>query len=473
SGLSVALSDSLPVLAITGFEPSYGIGKGGLGETTGLNRTPDSQTLFAAITKKTYMIEHADQACDVLEEAVNTAYEGRPGPVHIHLPFDISHDEVSNYRDIKLEIKPVEALPKEIRQFAEALSGFLIQDKKIIALVGYGCIRSNAQTELIQLLETFQIPFMTTMDAKGIFPESHPLYLGMTGAAGDPGAKKALVDADVVLALGNSFSKWQTWRWVDGVYNTKTLMQINIDKQARDRVYHADYFLLSDIKLALINLLKELSLQGISREKITINSQKHTEMPLDLKPGIIHPGTLAMEIAKYLPGNSILLGDAGSHMLWLAAYVRMSKYQNYQNPGIFGPMAANVNAAIGTQLATPDRRVIVGCGDGDYQMAGFELMTAVENKIPIIWIIFNNGEYNIIKMMHLKNFNGREVYNHFLNPDFVAYAKACGANGFRVEKIEDFGPAFESALKDNKPSIIDVVVDPDTKPPFGLFVPPQ
>jgi len=473
SGLSVAYSDSLPILAITGFEPAMGRGKGGLGETTGLNRTPDSQALFAAITKKTFMIDRPEVTCDVLEEAINVAYAGRPGPVHIHLPFDISHDQVPNYRDIKLNIQKVQALPKEISQFSQALAQFVKQKKKMIALVGYGCIRSHAQAEVLQMIEKLQIPFMTTMDAKGIIPEDHPLYLGMTGASGDPGAKKALTEANVVIALGNSFSKWQCWRWVEGIYDEKILMQVNIDPFARDRVYHADYFLLSDIKSALTAILQDPAFEGVSADKRIVESQKHTDLPVERKEGIMHPADLAVEIGKYLPEKSILLGDAGAHMLWLAAYTRMTKYQNYQNPGIFGPMAANVNAAIGTQLANPDRRVIVGCGDGDYQMAGFELMTAVENKVPIIWIIFNNNEYNIIKMMHLKNFNGREVFNKFLNPNFIEYAHACGANGFKVEKVEEFGPAFEKALASDKPSIIDVVVDPETKPPFGLFAPPK
>jgi acetolactate synthase-1/2/3 large subunit len=162
------------------------------------------------------------------------------------------------------------------------------------------------------------------------------------------------------------------------------------------------------------------------------------------------------------------MGDAGAHMLWLAGFMQLNSGQNYQNPGIFGPMASNVNAAIGVKLSNPQRPVIVGCGDGDYQMAGFELMTAVEHKVPITWIIFNNGEYGVIKMMQKRNFN-YEAFNNFLNPDFAAYARACGALGFRVEKLEEFGKAFEEALASNRPSVIDVIVDPDIYPPFSLF----
>jgi acetolactate synthase-1/2/3 large subunit len=119
-------------------------------------------------------------------------------------------------------------------------------------------------------------------------------------------------------------------------------------------------------------------------------------------------------------------------------------------------------------LANPDRRVIVGCGDGDYEMSGFEILTAIQNKIPIIWIILNNSEFNIIKLFNLAA-HGKEVFNHIICPDFAKYAEACGANGFRVEKLGDFAPAFQAALASDKPSIIDVIIDPDPVMPFKFW----
>jgi len=472
SGLSVALSDSLPVLAISGYETSEGKGKGGLGETTGLNRTPDSQKMFSALTKKAFIIEKPHQTCDILEEAVNLAFEGRPGPVHLHIPFDISRDEVPNFRKIKLDIKPVLPLQKEIIQFADVLENAIKKKKKILAIVGYGCIRSHAEAVMLEFIEAFQIPFINTMDAKGIIQENHPLSLGMTGSSGDPGAKQALIEADIVMAIGNSFSKWQTWKWVEGIYDDKTLMQINIDKNAINRVYKADYFMISDIKPAISGLTNELKRRKISAEKLNPVINKYINAPIERTGNKIHPAELCREISKYLPERSIILGDAGSHMLWLASNMQLNKGQNYQNPGIFGPMASNVNASIGVYYGSKNRKVIVGCGDGDYQMAGFELMTAVENKVPVVWIIFNNGEFNVIKMIHQRNNNGQEVFNHFLNPDFAAYAKACGAKGYRVEKIEQFGPAFLEALESNEPVIIDVIIESEVYPPFGLFKKP-
>jgi acetolactate synthase-1/2/3 large subunit len=468
SGLSVALSDSLPVLAISGYETSEGVGKGGLGETTGLNRTPDSQTVFAAITKKSFLIQKASQTCDILEEALNIAFEGRPGPVHIHLPFDISRAEVPNYRDIEVEVKPVLPLPKQVTEFAAMLERALAEKKKIVALLGYGCIRSHAEGELLAFVEKFQIPFMTTMDAKGILPENHPLSLGMTGASGDPGARQALFEADVVLAIGNSFSKWQTWRWAQGLYDDKMLLQINIDKAAINRVYPADLALISDVKPAIVGITQALEKRVKSVETASPVIEKYFDGPIQYSGDKIHPAELVRKISAFLPENSIMLGDAGNHMIWLAAYTQLNQGQNYQNPGIFGPMASNVSAAIGAQCANPHRRVIVGCGDMGYQMAGFELMTALQYQIPVIWIIFNNGEYNVIKMMHQKNY-GKEVFNKFLNPNFADYARVCGALSYRIEKLSDFEAAFQEALAANQPALLDVVVEPDVFPPFGLI----
>ena len=161
------------------------------------------------------------------------------------------------------------------------------------------------------------------------------------------------------------------------------------------------------------------------------------------------------------------MGDAGGHMLWLSAYLHLTKEQIYQNPGSFGPMASHVNGAIGVKCANPDRQVIVGCGDGGYLMAGFELLTAVQNNIPVIWIIFNNGEFNIIKKFQL-NAHGDHAFMKFTNPDYVAYAKACGAKGYRVEKLSDFAGAFREALESNLPTIIDVVVESEIYPPYSL-----
>ncbi|MBN1886893.1 MAG: thiamine pyrophosphate-binding protein [Thermoflexales bacterium] len=467
SGMAVAYYDSLPVLGITGYTSAGARGKGALNESTGLNRTPDSHKMFAATTKKAYILEDPDQTCDILEEAINIAFEGRPGPVHIHIPKDVTGATVSNFREIKLEVKPALPQEKKIRAFADRLAKAMAGKEQTAVLIGYGAVRSHAEKELLEFVERFQLPFMTTMDAKGILPEDHPLSLGVYGTAGDPGARRYFDGASLILALGNSFAENATFAFKPDLYQNKTLMHVNIDGNEIGKVYEADFGMVSDVKLAVAGIMRALAGQVGAVEPRQIDKEKWHDMPIDYGGAKVHPGEMVKLISRNLPENSIVLGDAGSHMLWLNCYLQLTKNQRYQNPGSFGPMASHTNGAIGVKCAHPDKHVIAGVGDGCYLMAGFELLTAVQYNIPVVWVIFNNGEFNVIKKF-LINMYGEHAFMQFGNPDYVAYAKACGAEGHRVEKLEDFEPAFVTALKSNRPTLIDVAVESEVYPPFSL-----
>lgn len=468
SGMAVALSDSLPILAITGYTSMSQRGKGALNESTGLSRTPDSHAMFTATTKKSYIIERAEDTCDILEDAINTAFEGRPGPVHIHIPKDITTAEVTNFRPIKLNIQPVVADNTSIEQAAASLGEAIKSGKKTLALIGYGCVRSEAAKELLQLVETYNIPFVQTMDAKGLLPENHPLCLGMYGSSGDEAANKYFDEAETVIAMGNSFAQNATFAFRPDLYDGKTLIHINIDPHEIGKVYKADVAVVSDIKPALQGLLAKLSEMNIAKPQLpTLPTGHYYDHPDHKDARLLYPGDVVKVLSRNLPKDAIVMGDAGSHMLWLSCYLQLNGNQRYQNPGSFGPMASHTNGCIGVKCANPDKVVIAGIGDGCYQMAGFELMTAVQYNIPVIWVIFNNSEFNIIKKF-LLNMYGDEAYMTFDNPDFVKYAEACGAKGWHVESLADFEQALQEAIKLNKPCIIDVLVDNNEYPPFNL-----
>ncbi|MDI6401363.1 thiamine pyrophosphate-binding protein [Balneolaceae bacterium ANBcel3] len=471
SGLCVAYSDSLPILSFPAFTPKEFRGMGDLGDSGGMNRTPDGQAIFSAATKKSFILENPEYTCDILEEAIHLMFEGRPGPVNINVDYSIFDAEVKNYRPIKLVKNPVLALQKKVDQFAEAIAEIIRNDKKILVLLGYGCVRSKAEKTVQAFLEEYQLPFCTTMDGKGLLPEDHALCLGVSGVSGDPGVKEYLKSADAVIAIGNSFTKWATWRFRKDIFDQKLLFHINIDENEINKVYKADYGMVSDAGPAVSAIHDKLKTLVPEKSKKVFGKERHRDKPLVQEGEKIHPGMLAKEISRLLPEKSIILGDAGNHMLWLHAFMSLNEGQNYQNPGSFGPMAANVNAAVGVKYANPDRPVVVACGDGDYQMSGFELMTAVEHNVPVVWIIFNNGDYNIIKMFNLL-VKGKEVFNHFKNPDFSLYAKSCGAQGYLVKEIGEFEKAFKEALASGKPALIDVVVDPDVYPPFEPYQKP-
>jgi acetolactate synthase-1/2/3 large subunit len=460
SGLAVAMSDSYPVLAISGFARQVWKGKGALNETSGLSRTPDSQTMFAATTKRSYLLEDINKTCDVLEEAVNLAFEGRPGPVHIHVAEDLTLEgqSVGNYRDIRLNVRPVLPDLAEIARAAVTIANALRQRKSVIMLIGFGAIRSNAGSELQAFSERFQIPFVTTLDGKGIIAEDHPLSLGVFADSGHASAGKAFVAADVVVAVGNSFAQHATFNFRPDLLKGKTLIHINISAQEINKVYQADCGVVADAKPAIAALTAALLPLVDSLPSANVEKDGHTTAPLiNLEPHHVHPGQLAQSLSKMLPDNAIVLADAGAHLAWLGYFLQLRRGQHYRKPGSFGPMAWAVNGALGTKLAFPDRPVVVGCGDGCYLLSGFELLTAVKYNLPVIWIIFDDGEYKLIKLYQLSAYHESGLVD-FPNPDYVGYAKACGALGFRVNSLAEFEAAFRTALASGKPTLIDASI---------------
>src|SRR5690242_3486959 len=406
SGLAVAMSDSYPVLAISGYASLEWRGRGSLNETSGLNRTPDSQAMFAATTKRSYLLTDIADTCDVLEEAVNLAWAGRPGPVHIHVPENLTHPgvEVENYRDIRLDVARVRPDPGRVEEIAAVLAEAIEAGEPIVALAGFGAIRSGAGDQVRRLIERFQIPLLTTLDGKGIVSESHPLAVGVFSDSGHADAWKAFREAKVVLSIGNALNQHATFDYHDDLFADKRLIHVNISEAEIDKAYKADHAIVADARLAVEALIEALE-QRVGEVPHAAVSRRDYEHARVLKLGSsIHPGELSQTIGRMLPPRAILLADAGAHAAWLGYYVELDEGQNFRKAGEFGPMAGHVNGAIGVKLAHPDRTVVVGCGDGCYSLAGFELMTAVQYRIPVIWIIFDDEEFKLIKIYQLATY---------------------------------------------------------------------
>lgn len=457
SGLSVAQSDSYPVLAVSGYANVAWRGKGSLNETSGLGRAPDSQAMMRATTKRTYLLQHPGETIEVLEEAVNLAFAGRPGAVHIHVPENLTHEDqqVDNYRDLRLDIRPVTPDPKEVKAAAELLAGALKRRQRVVLLAGWGSVRARAHDAVLRFVERFEIPVLTTLDGKGIIPESHRLAVGVFCDSGHKEAWRAFREADVVLAIGNSFAQHATFNYRDDLFIDKKLVHLNIERAEIDKVYRADQALVADARLGIGALHAALDELVGEQPRAEVERYVHADdrvlHPTRLK---IHPGQMAQSLSRLLPERAIVLTDAGTHLAWLGYFLELRRGQHYRKPGAYGPMAGNTNGALGVKLAHPDRPVIVGCGDGCYLMSGFELTTAVEHQIPIIWIIFNDNEYKLIKLYQLQEYRESGLVE-FQNPDWAAYAEACGAVGFRVDTLEGFEQAFSAALALNRPVLID------------------
>ena len=462
SGLAVAMSDSYPVLAISGYSSLDWQGRGSLNETSGLNRTPDSQKMFAATTKRSYLLTDIADTCDVLEEAVNIAFEGRPGPVHIHVPENLTEHglKVENYRDIRLNVAPVRPDPERVEEIATVLADTIARGEPIVALAGFGAIRSGAGDQVRRLIERFQIPLITTLDGKGIVPEGHPLCVGVFGDSGHPSARKAFREATVVLGIGNALNQHATFNYHRGLFDGKVHIRINISDTKISKlkdVYPADYALVSDARPAVAALIDALEAKVGEVKTAHVDGQDYEARHIIDLTSLIHPGRLAQSIGRMLPPGAVLLADAGAHLAWLGYYVELADGQNFRKAGEFGPMAGHVNGALGLKLAHPERTVVVGCGDGCYSLSGFELMTAVQYQIPVIWVVFDDEEFKLIKLYQLEAYHETGLVE-FQNPDLAAYARACGADGYRVDTLEDFEAAFGAAITSNRPTVIDAKI---------------
>jgi acetolactate synthase I/II/III large subunit len=459
SGLAVAMSDSYPVLAISGYASLEWRGRGSLNETSGVNRTPDSQEMFKATTKKSFLLTDIAETCDVLEEAVNVAFSGRPGPVHIHVPENLTHRgmSVENYHDIRLDVRPILPDPELVERIANVLADAFRRDEPIVALVGFGAIRSGAGPEIKRFIERFQIPLLTTLDGKGIVSENHPLSVGVFADSGHASAWKAFREAKVVVAIGNSFAQHATFNYRDDLFTDKLLIHVNISKNEIAKSYKADHELVADARPAVKAITDALERRVGDVKPRKVNGRDYEARRIVHGTRHIHPGQLAQEIGKMLPPNGVLLADAGAHAAWLGYYVTLEEGQNFRKPGSFGPMAGHVNGALGLKIAHPERTVVVGCGDGCYALSGFELMTAVENNIPVIWVVFDDNEYKLIKIYQFATF-GETGLVEFQNPDFAAYARACGADGYRVDSLDEFKEAFATALASGRPTLIDAKI---------------
>ncbi|WP_239377446.1 thiamine pyrophosphate-binding protein [Frankia sp. Cj5] len=459
SGLAVAMSDSYPVLAVSGYASTQWQGWGSLNETSGLNRTPDSQAMFAATTKRSFLLTDAADTCDVLEEAVNVAFEGRPGPVHIHVPENLTHRgvEVKKFRQIRLDVAPVLPDPDRVEKIAYVLADAISKRERIVALVGFGAVRSGAGPEIRRLIERFQIPLLTTLDGKGIVSERHPLSVGVFTDSGHSSAWKAFREARVVLCIGNSLNQHATFNYRQDLFAEKLLIHVNIAETEFRKAYKPDFALLSDARPAVAALVDALEKKVGDVPEARVDNRSYEARHIVHPTGSIHPGQLAQSIGRMLPSQGVLLADAGAHLAWLGYYVELEDGQNFRKAGSFGPMAGHVNGAIGLKVAEPERTVVVGCGDGCYSLAGFELMTAVEHNIPVIWVIFNDGEFKLIKIYQVATY-GESGLVEFQNPDFAAYARACGADGYRVETLEEFEEAFRAALAAGRPAVIDAKI---------------
>ncbi|MBN2074510.1 MAG: thiamine pyrophosphate-binding protein [Dehalococcoidales bacterium] len=472
TGIASAYMDSIPVLVITAQVGSSAIGKGGLQESTGVGRTVDHVELFDGMTKYSERITSIDKVRENIQNAYRLAINGRSGPVHLDVmanvfagEIDITQDELNR----KIKRVPTAAIFEDVNK----VSDLILSAKKPAILAGAGAL--NACTEILSLAEMLGIPVATTLRAKGIIPEDHELSLGCVGLYGTNIANKYLRDGiDVLIAVGTSFSEFTSHAWDSRFQPSEALIQIDIDAWELGKNYPATVGLMGDADIILHQILEAVKRKNPStRLTDTSNLKKMKEQreyfadPKMLSDAVpLKPQRFMKLLRDSLADDTIVFGDIGNTLPWLENFFLSKMSNTFFICSSLASMGYGVSASIGGQIAATDRRVICVCGDGDFQMQGMEVATAVNYNIPVIWFVLNNQSLAMISDLQNLMFGGRRVSSEFINPDFVKFAEAMGAVGLRITRPDEVETVVKEALEKKRPTVVDVLIDADEAPSF-------
>ena len=468
TAIADAHMDSVPLLAITGQVFSSFIGSDAFQEA-------DIVGITMPVTKHSYIVSRAEDIPRVIAEAYHIAATGRPGPVLV----DITKDAQQSLMDFtwppEVDLpgyKPV--VNANHKQVKEAMA-LLAASSKPVAYVGGGVVKSHASQELAELVRSLSIPVVTTLTARGSFPDSDPLHLGMPGMHGSVSAVLALQEADVLLAVGARFDDRVT-----GVLSTfapkAKVIHIDVDPAEISKNRHADVPIVADAKSALEGLSKEAAklkekpnygpwlaaVQGL-KAQFPLGYTESTDGLTEAQRVIERIGALSGPEAVYVAG-------VGQHQMWAAQFIEYERPHQWLNSAGLGTMGYAVPAAMGAKVGSPDRVVWAIDGDGCFQMTNQELATCVINRIPIKVAIVNNSSLGMVRQWQKLFYNERYSHTHLNTghgtqrvPDFVKLAEAYGCAGLRCEKAEDIDETIEKALEINdRPVVVDFVVSPDS-----------
>ena len=458
--------DSVPMVAITGQVPSNAIGTDAFQEA-------DIRGITFPITKHNYLVTKADEIPRAIAEAFHLASTGRPGPVLV----DISKDALN--AKTSFNWPPVMNLPgyhpttkpnsKRVKEAAERI----IAAKKPVLYVGGGVIRSNAAKELLQLAELTQIPVVTTLMARGAFPDSHPQHLGMPGMHGSVAAVGSLQQSDLLIALGTRFDDRVTGQ-LSSFAPDADVIHVDIDPAEIGKNRFAHVPIVGDAKETIIELIAALKDEHKAGRTGNYEAwwanlnRLRTEYPLGYDhptDGSLSPQYVIERIGAINGPDAIYAAGVGQHQMWAAQFVKYEKPGTWLNSGGLGTMGYAIPAAMGAKVGAPDKTVWAIDGDGCFQMTNQELATCTLNDIPIKVGLINNNALGMVRQWQSLFYNNR-YSNTDLNsnrvPDFVKLADAYGCHGLRCETREEVDKTIEKALELNDaPVVIDFVVHKD------------
>lgn len=453
TGIATAYMDSVPMVAITGQVNTFLIGKDAFQEA-------DITGITLPITKHNYLLRSAKDIPRVFREAFYIARSGRPGPVLIDLPRDVTVEEMEfNWPEVNLAgyHPSVKAHEMQIKKAAKAL----MEAERPVIYAGGGVKLADAHRELFDLSVKLSVPVTTTLMGIGCFPEDHPLSLGMLGMHGTKYANYTIQESDLILAVGARFDDRVTGK-VSSFAPRAKIIHVDVDPAEIGKNVRVDIPLVGDAKNALAGLIKEVQPKPRSAWNDKVDLWK-SDYPLKYVPdmNIIKPQYVIEKLCELAP-DAIITTEVGQNQMWAAQFFVHKDPRKFISSGGLGTMGYGFPAAIGAKMGIPDCEVIDIAGDGSFLMNSQELATAVVNDIPVKVAIINNGCLGMVRQWQ-ELFFGKRYSATILgrtSPDFVKLAEAYGAVGLRATKPAEVEPVIRAALASDRPTLMDFIVSP-------------
>ncbi|HEU7390742.1 TPA: acetolactate synthase large subunit [Streptococcus pneumoniae] len=449
TGIADAMSDSVPLLVFTGQVARAGIGKDAFQEA-------DIVGITMPITKYNYQVRETADIPRIITEAVHIATTGRPGPVVIDLPKDISALETDFIYSPEVNLPSyqptLEPNDMQIKKILKQLS----KAKKPVLLAGGGISYAEAATELNEFAERYQIPVVTSLLGQGTIATSHPLFLGMGGMHGSFAANIAMTEADFMISIGSRFDDRLTGNPKTFAKNAK-VAHIDIDPAEIGKIISADISVVGDAKKALQMLLAEPTVHNNTEKWIEkVTKDKNRVRSYDKKERVVQPQAVIERIGELTNGDAIVVTDVGQHQMWTAQYYPYQNERQLVTSGGLGTMGFGIPAAIGAKIANPDKEVVLFVGDGGFQMTNQELAILNIYKVPIKVVMLNNHSLGMVRQWQESFYEGRTSESVFDTlPDFQLMAQAYGIKNYKFDNPETLAQDLE-VITEDVPMLIEV-----------------
>ena len=443
TGIMTAQMDSVPMVVITGQTISSMIGKDAFQEA-------DVFGISMPVVKHSYLIKDTNDITRVVKEAFHIASAGRPGPVVIDIPKNISAGPLTGALDPVKDLPGYRPDPKLDPERVKEISQALAKSRRPVILAGHGVLISKAAPQLQRLAETLNAPVTTTMLGKGAIPETHPLSLGMLGMHGTAYANKAVVECDLIMSIGSRFDD-RIIGQADRFCRDAVRIHIDIDETEINKMINVHHHCIGDAREVIEEMLKHVGpldtddwLQRIAQFK--------KRYPLRYgKQGGLKAQQVLDELYKMTEGKAIITTDVGQHQMWAAQFLKTVRPDDFISSGGAGTMGYGFPAAIGAQVGRPEEAVWAIVGDGGFQMTLCELATACVQKLPVKVLVINNHYLGMVRQWQELFYDDRESGGDLENnPDFAKLAAAYpGARGFTIKRAADIRKILKRAMEYN------------------------